>query len=376
MRTVLPTTSWVLHAAPLLGGLTDRWIGLQAGLRERYETRLIGARLAPDAVREPHWLVATDRLDLRLAYDWMDRSRGLSVAWAAWELRGSKPSIIHAHYGPVAAQHRYMARLLRSPLVGSFYGYDATKDIFRTSRRWRRQYEGLFREAAALVVEGPAMAARLEGLGCPATKVHVIRLPADARGLDGCRRPKADHFLVVAAGRLIEKKGFDTAIRAFARALGGRRDARLLITGGGDLEPSLRRLATSEGVQEQVVWGGRLPFRQFMAEISAAQLALYPSRTARGGDSEGGAPVTLIEAQWLGVPSLVSDHDDLSFVAAPDGSVVLPALDVDAWAEVLYELYRDPSRVSAMAQAAEAFVHEHHAPAVNLNRREALYDSL
>jgi colanic acid/amylovoran biosynthesis glycosyltransferase len=365
----------VLHVAPLLGGLTDRWIDVQARLAARYETRLLGGQVAPGAARQPHWITPGDRFDRRIAYDWIERSRGVSGAWFVPALRRASPAVIHAHYGPVAASHRLMAELSGTPLIASFYGYDATKQVFFTERRWRRQYKRLFSTAVAVVAEGPAMAARVEALGCPPWKLRVVRLPADADSLAGCQVRKSDDFLVAVAGRLIEKKGFDSAIAAFARALRGKRDARLIVLGSGEMEANLKKLAAADGVADQVVWRGSLPFDEFMSQLSEARLALYPSRTAEDGDSEGGAPVTLIEAQWLGVPSVVSDHDDLPFVAAPDGSVVLGARNVEAWAEVLSELYRDPDRLAAMAAEAARFARAHHSPAANRDTRERIYDA-
>jgi glycosyltransferase involved in cell wall biosynthesis len=182
-----------------------------------------------------------------------------------------------------------------------------------------------------------------------------------------------DEFRVIAAGRFIEKKGFDTALRAFAKALRGRKDARLALIGGGPLETNLRRIAAEERIGGQVVWRTRLPFHEFMGEIAQARLGLYPSRTAADGDSEGGAPVTLIEAQWLGVPSLVSDHDDLPFVAAPEASHVLPPNDVSAWADHIAALYDAPARLEGMAQAARRFARDLHRPEKNLTAREQLY---
>jgi glycosyltransferase involved in cell wall biosynthesis len=127
-------------------------------------------------------------------------------------------------------------------------------------------------------------------------------------------------------------------------------------------------------VDDQVDWAGRLPFHEFMTQLAQSHLGLYPSRTAADGDSEGGAPVTLIEAQWLGVPSIVSDHDDLPFVAAPEGSVVIDAHGVDAWTETLWELYRSPERVDAMSSAARNFARAHHSPDANARAREAVYE--
>jgi colanic acid/amylovoran biosynthesis glycosyltransferase len=374
MKTVLPAGRWVLHSAPLLGGLTDRWIDLQARSGKRYETRLLGGRIAEGAERRAHWIASADRRDTALAHRWLYRSRGLSGGVLGRPLHADPPAVVHAHYGDFAAQHRRLARSLGAPLVASFYGYDATKDVYRAEARWRRAYRRLFDEAAAVVTEGPAMAERVAGLGCPAEKVRVVRMPADAGSLAELETAKEDYFLAVAAGRFIEKKGFDVAIRAFARALGGRADARLLMLGGGELEPSLRGLAEELGIADQVAWMDRLPFEDFMTEVARAHVGLYPSRTAASGDSEGGAPVTLIEAQWLGVPSIVSDHDDLAFVSAPDGSYVLPALDVEAWAETLDELYRDPAALHRMSREARAFARANHDPAANLAAREDVYD--
>jgi colanic acid/amylovoran biosynthesis glycosyltransferase len=129
-----------------------------------------------------------------------------------------------------------------------------------------------------------------------------------------------------------------------------------------------------ERIGAQVDWGGRLPFDRFMAAVSSAHVGLYPSRAAPNGDSEGGAPVTLIEAQWAGVPSVVSDHDDLPFVAAPDGAIVLATQAVGDWADALRMLYDDPGRLARMSRAAEAFVANRHSPSANARAREEVYD--
>ena len=113
-----------------------------------------------------------------------------------------------------------------------------------------------------------------------------------------------------------------------------------------------------------------------MKAFGEAHVALYPSRTAADGDSEGGAPVTLIEAGWIGIPSVVSNHDDLPLVTGGEGNVVVSEPAVDAWAAVLRELYADRDRLVEMAGLARGFVREHHSPTQNALAREHVYDTV
>ena len=369
---LVPARPWVLHSTMLLGSLTERWIQTQVDSQLIFDARILGRTAAPGREPPASWIAASDDWRSRLCHRGMFMSGGYSLALLEHRFRDNPPSAIHAHFGVVATQHRHLARRLRCPLVASFYGYDASMDRYIKARAWRARYRRLFRDVSAVLVEGPVMAGRVAALGCPETKLHIVRLPADAAGLAGVVRRTPDTFLVVAAGRFVGKKGFDTSLRAFARALRGR-DARLLMVGGGELEADYRRLARDEGIADQVTWLGSLPFVEFMSQIAGASVAVFPSRPAPDGDTEGGAPVTLIETQWLGVPALVSDHDDLPFVAAPGGPRVLPRSDVDAWAEALRALYESPGLLVEMGAAEAAFARANHSPEANATARETLY---
>jgi colanic acid/amylovoran biosynthesis glycosyltransferase len=368
----LPAGPWVLHSSPLLGNLTERWIQVQADADEDIPSRIIGLELADGQSRRGDWLLTSDRRDLWLAYKGMFKSGGISTMWLAQAFRQSPPVALHCHYGPPAAQQRWLAKALDCRFVASFYGYDACRTKYVQGPIWRRRYRALFTRTDAIIVEGPAMAARVLALGCSEKKIAIVRLPADAAGLASCQRPKPDFFRVVVAGRFVEKKGFDIALRAFGRALRGK-DAQLLLVGGGPLEAEYRKIIAEERLATQVKWAGRLPFSEFMGCVSTGHLAMHPSRTARNGDSEGGAPVTLIEAQWLGVPGLVSDHDDLPFVAAPGGSVVLNATDEEQWAEALRSLYENPGELTRMGLVAGQFAAAYHSPGANAAARKLIY---
>jgi colanic acid/amylovoran biosynthesis glycosyltransferase len=376
-RGTPPQAPWVLHVNYELGSLTERWVALQTRPGPGYGSVALGRRLAPGTAREPHWIVSGESARWWVLHRLAGRTDGWSAAALSSLMPSSPPAAVHAHFGPVAWAHRRLAQHLGSPLVAAFYGADACAAEFLASSTWRRRYKRLFDMVEAVLAEGPSMAERVAALGCPSDRVHVVRLPADEESLaDLTWSPPEDRFRVVAGARFTEKKGFDTAVAAFARGLGDKPDAELVLLGGGELDAELRRLSAGLGVGGRVVFAGLLPHAEFMNAFAAAHVGVFPSRTATNGDSEGGAPVTLIEAGWIGVPSVVSDHDDLPFVAGGEGSIVVSQPTVDAWATVLRELYADRDRLVTMSHAASAFVREHHSPRRNAFERERVYDKV
>jgi colanic acid/amylovoran biosynthesis glycosyltransferase len=377
MAQVSPSSPWVLHVNYVLGALTERWIDSQVLGAARYRARLLGRDSAPGAVRQPYWILSRDSLPLWTAHRALGATGGRSGRLLAAQIPNPGPDVVHAHFGPVGWAHRRLANALNAPLVVAFYGADASAAPYATSRRWGRRYEALFADAAAFAVEGPAMAARLEALGCPASKLAVTRLPADEASLEGIAwNPPTDRFRVVAGGRFEEKKGFDTAIRAFATGLGNVAEAELLLIGGGAMESDLRSLAAEYGVRDRVAFSGPKPHAEFMAALAGGHVAIFPSRTAADGAGEGGAPVTLVEARWIGIPTVVSTHDDLPFVAPEESAVQLPPTDAVAWAEALRELHGNRAELKRLARAGRRHARGHHSLARNVEGRERLYDAV
>ena len=95
----LPDRRWVLHSIWRPGNveLTEGWLDVQVASSVRFDSRL----LAPEAPRGDeapgNWLVARDRLDLRLAYRASQRLRGLTGAWLARPMLANPPAVLHAH---------------------------------------------------------------------------------------------------------------------------------------------------------------------------------------------------------------------------------------------------------------------------------------
>ena len=242
------------------------------------------------------------------------------------------PSVVHAHFGPIGCEMIPVTRAAGLPLVTSLYGVDAA--VLPYLPQWRARYARLFRDGDLFLAEGPEMREKVIAAGAPAgrTLVHPI-------ALDLTKYPRWEpdaRATVLFAGRFVEKKGLLDAIAAFARARARVPEARLTIVGGGGGEDAARALTARLGLVGAVEFAGMQPHVDVIARLAAASVFIHPSATAGDGDSEGGAPTILLEAQAIGTPIVTTRHADIPhLVPAGPGVWLCEEHDVDALGDAL-----------------------------------------
>ena len=119
---------------------------------------------------------------------------------------------------PAAIGYLPYSRRLRIPLLTSFYGYDASSLPAREG--WLLRLRELFRYGTAFAVEGPVMKRRLEALGCPSEKIHLVPItlhPERYRYPDRHLHP-GEPLRLLFVGRFIPKKGLAVLLSALACA--------------------------------------------------------------------------------------------------------------------------------------------------------------
>jgi glycosyltransferase involved in cell wall biosynthesis len=191
-----------------------------------------------------------------------------------------------------------------------------------------------------LIAVSHAQALRLNHLGLRSAHLHVLQnFAVGKRVAQNTRAPHGRYALVT--GRLVEEKGFDTAVLA-ARSVG----VPLVIAGDG---PDMRRL-------RELASGADVRFTGFVgqAELSAlregAAVVLVPSR------SDDSFPYAALDALADGVPVLASDRGGLPELVGQDS--VLPSADAGAWIEALSGLWHRPSLREERGTAGIARVRE------------------
>ena len=218
-----------------------------------------------------------------------------------------------------------------------------------------RQQPRLLAHADALAAVSEALAARLAAIGIPRERMTV--LPNAVRRLADDSRAAAGTY-ALAAGRLVEEKGFDVAVRA-ARDAG----VPLRIAGTGPDEVRLRALAADA----DVAFLGHISGDALARERRGAAVLLAPAR------SDDPCPMAVVEALADGLPVLGSARGGIPELVGEDAA--LPVDDAAAWSTALLGLWADPARRALAGAAALARARDRHSPDAWYAGLLALYDA-
>jgi glycosyltransferase involved in cell wall biosynthesis len=253
------------------------------------------------------------------------------------------PDVVHAHFWMSGLAALAGARDHGLPVVQTFHALGAVKRRHQgaedTSPEARIRLEvAIARDVAMVIATASDEAFELARLGVPARRICVIPCGVNITAFrpDG---PVARHGAsprLLAATRLIKRKGLDTVVQA----LSGVPDAELVIVGGppasrlrGDPEyRRLMRLAGEVGVTARVSFRGRVARQDMPALIRSANLAV----SVPWYEPFGMVP---LEAMACGVPvvaSAVGGHND----TVVDGvtGVLVPPRQPDVLTRVVRDL--------------------------------------
>ena len=164
--------------------------------------------------------------------------------------------------------------------------------------------------------------------------------------------------LILAVGRLIEKKGFSYLVEACAllRAKGVR--FRCEIVGGGEIESDLRKLILECGVGDCVRLCGPMSQSDVKQKIRGAMLLAAPCVHAQNDDRDG-LPTILLESMALGTPCISTPVTGIPEVLrhAKTGLMVAER-DAGALADACEKMLVDQVLVDNLVQNARQLIEE------------------
>jgi colanic acid/amylovoran biosynthesis glycosyltransferase len=239
-----------------------------------------------------------------------------------------QPQILHSHFGNYGWANLSVAQKFQLKHLVTFYGLDVNQ-LPQKDHRWCSRYREMFQHVDRVLCEGPYMAQCIVQLGCPSEKVTVHHLGVNLDNLPF--QPRAwnsnNPLRILMAASFREKKGLPYALQALGQL---SKDVSLEITligdCGSDKESQCEKQRILEIIHQyglNIKLLGYQPHNVFLQEAYQHHLFFSPSVTAKDGDTEGGAPVSIIEVAASGMPVISTHHCDIPEVLKPYPEMLL-----------------------------------------------------
>ena len=293
-------------------------------------------------------------------------------------------TIVHSHFGNIGWANLGAVRKLGAKHVVTFYGLDVNK-LPTQFPVWRKRYHQLFDEADLFLCEGSHMARCIVELGCPEHKVKVQHLGVDVERFKF--KPRQWHpgepLKVLIAATFREKKGIPYAVEALGML---RKEIPIELTIIGDAgedatspqeKTKILHVLERAGLKPNTRVLGYQPHSVMIKEAYANHIFLQPSVTASDGDTEGGAPVSIIEMLATGMPVVGTTHCDIPEVIGSDlHHLLAPERNVEALAACLKTVIQNPSQWDEWGLAGRHRVESEYHKGKQAERLLAQYQTL
>jgi colanic acid/amylovoran biosynthesis glycosyltransferase len=291
--------------------------------------------------------------------------------------------VMHSHFGNHGWTDLGAARAAGLRHVVTFYGYDV--NALPRRPQWGGRIREVLQRADLVLCEGPHMRRCIVDLGCAEDRVRVHHLGVRLGQLSFRPRSLAagEPLRVLIASTFTEKKGIVFAMEALGRL---RDEIRFEVTVIGDARSSDEGRAEKQnildairrcGLEARVRMPGFKPYEVLLREMYGHHLLLAPSVTAADGDTEGGAPVTLIEAAATGMVVVSSRHCDIpNVVLDTQTGYLADERDVDGLVAALRAATREPDRWQALLARGRARVESEFDAVRQGQRLAAIYRDL
>lgn len=365
---------------------TGSWIYAQISALKRYHPIVITSKtsnLDIFPVPEIYSLSDLNPLNRFIQQQYM-KLTGSPYPFFYRALKKREAALIHSHFGNRGYFDLPLKRKLAIPQVTTFYGHDVS--LLPREERWRRRLEVLFAEGDLVLAEGNYMKKTLTELGCPESKLRVQHLGIDLNKIPFIpRKPNGDGTIkILVAGTFREKKGITYALEAFAKIVPHHKNLALTLVGDAgrsrrevDYKKEITSIISARNIAGRVNYLGFLPYPAFIKEAEHNHIFLSPSIHPSDGETEGGAPVALIEMSAYGMPIVSTFHCDIPEVVVDGVSgFLVPEKDTDALAERLEHLVTHSETWESMGRAGRKHIEAEFNIAQQAEKLEQHYDSL
>ena len=246
-------------------------------------------------------------------------------------------SLCHAFFGIPGGLIAYFVRS-QLPYILSLRG----SDVPGFNVRFRSIYPALAPILRPVWKESRRVIANSQGLKELALKtnpkqpIQIIPNGVDIEEFHPAEAPGRDGLIFLTVSRLIQRKGLDLVIRAFAKVAPRSPASKLIIVGEGNLRQELDALASSLGIANRIQFRGLLPHTEMPKIYRSADIFALASRNE-------GMSNAILEAMASGLPIITTATGGIEELIRDNG-IVVPQEDVRALVGAMEELARDEEK--------------------------------
>ena len=307
--------------------------------------------------------------------------------------RSTRPDVLHAH-SPVlnALPALWVGRRLGIPVIYEVRAFweDAAVDL-GTSREGGLRYRisraletFAFRHARHVTTICAGLKQDIVARGIPEGRVTLIPNAVDVDAFEFGQAPDealkahlglAGKTVVGFIGSFYAYEGLDLLLAALPQVTARIPEARVLLVGGGPQENELKALAAKLGIEDRVVFAGRVPHGEVQRYYGIVDVFAYPRKSMRL--TELVTPLKPLEAMAQGrllVASDVGGHKEL--IRDGETGVLFRAGDAASLADAIVRLLGQRDRWPQLRDQGRRFVEQERTWETSVAGYRAVFDSL
>ena len=245
---------------------------------------------------------------------------------------GHKIDLIHAHsYLPAGLAAVRLGKTQNIPVVVTEHASVVLKKQLSEERI--SLLKEVVAEAKAFICVSRALKKSVQELTNNIREPIIIPNAVDSR-FKYSERKESDIFTFISIGNLVRSKRFDLTIEAFSLCFKRNQNVKLKILGEGILRKELEELTVKYGIEEQVIFTGRVSRESVVKELQTAKVFVLPSDYETFG-------VVYIEAMACGLPVIGTKNGGAEDIISRKNGILIEKNNVSLLAKAMKKTYEE-----------------------------------